>query len=124
MRKQGKEYISSLSKLWTFLLSLEKDGWFFSKTQYMIDKDSILDTKTASSELISEVYQIDKEKYLRYDLTIPWKLFIEAKTNQPTEIKRYELGEVFRKGPRKGNRYRNFTQLDIEICSKRGYQTG
>jgi histidyl-tRNA synthetase len=123
MRKQGSEYLTSYLKLWKFLVYLEEKGWKLSKTQYFLNKEVIIDSKIASTELLSEIYQIDSEKYLRYDLTVPWKTYLQAKTNQPSKIKRYEIGEVFRKGPRKGKRFRNFTQLDLEICSKTSYFT-
>ena len=123
MRNQGLDYFRSNRKIWSFLIGLEDKGWKFSKTQYILEKKKILDSKISSDELISQTYRLDEEKYLRYDLTIPWKNYLEQKTNQPKLLKRYELGEVFRKGPRKGRRYRNFTQLDLEICSKTNYQT-
>jgi histidyl-tRNA synthetase len=123
MKQQGLTYFQGFLPLYQFLIKLEEKGWKRSKTQYFLDFQKIKTEKTeASVQLIKEAY-IFEEKLLRYDLTIPWKRFIEDRTNLPSTIRRYEIGEVFRNGPRKGNRYRNFTQFDLEICSKKGYFT-
>jgi histidyl-tRNA synthetase len=123
MRKQGKSYFGSYSRIWKFLEEIEKKGFLFSKTQTILSKEEATAEKDISQELLTELYHLDNEKILRYDLTIPWKLELKDKTNLPKVIKRYQMGQVFRKGPRKGSRYRNFTQLDLEICSKEGYRT-
>jgi len=123
MRQQGAEYLCNSGIIWEFLSTLSKKKWLNSKTQYFISEEEIMDSKITSKELMSEIYSVDDEKYLRYDQTVPWISSLSKKTNQAKVIKRYELGEVFRRGPRKGRRFRNFTQLDLEICDKEKYNT-
>ncbi|KAB2334402.1 histidine--tRNA ligase [Cytobacillus depressus] len=71
------------------------------------------------AEILEEMYTLtdrgDRDLALRYDLTIP---FAKVVTMNPTirmPFKRYEIGKVFRDGPIKTGRFREFTQCDVDI---------
>ena len=52
---------------------------------------------------------------LRFDLTVPFSRFIAMNPTMKMPFKKYMTGEVFRDGPIKTGRYRQFTQFDIDI---------
>jgi histidyl-tRNA synthetase len=52
---------------------------------------------------------------LRYDLTIPFAKVIAMNPTLKMPFKRYEIGKVFRDGPIKAGRFREFTQCDVDI---------
>ncbi len=51
---------------------------------------------------------------LRFDLTVPLSRYVAMNPMLKMPFKRYELGVVFRDGPIKIGRYRQFTQMDID----------
>src|SRR3989338_4269247 len=54
---------------------------------------------------------------LRFDLTVPFSRFIAMnKSALKMPFKKYIVGEVFRDGPLKAGRYRQFTQFDPDIA--------
>ncbi len=70
-------------------------------------------------EILKETFRLKdqggRELGLRYDLTVPMCRFIAANPNLKMPFKRYQAGEVFRDGPLKAGRYREFVQCDIDI---------
>lgn len=52
---------------------------------------------------------------LRYDLTIPFAKVVAMNPTLKMPFKRYEIGKVFRDGPIKTERFREFTQCDVDI---------
>ncbi len=82
----------------------------------------ILASKYAGgAEILKETYKLndqgERELALRYDLTIPFARVVGM--YQPHQIqlpfKRYEIGRVFRDGPIKAGRFREFTQCDADV---------
>lgn len=71
------------------------------------------------SEILKEVYQLhdqgERELSLRYDLTIPFAKVIGMNPTVRFPFKRYEIGKVFRDGPIKPGRLREFIQADVDI---------
>ena len=71
-------------------------------------------------EILKEVYQLrdqgDRELGLRYDLTVPFARVIGMNPNLRMPFKRYEIGRVFRDGPVKMERLREFMQCDVDIA--------
>ena len=58
---------------------------------------------------------------LRYDLTVPFAEFIALNKNNITfPFKRYEISKVFRDGPVKIGRDREFTQCDADVVGIKG----
>ncbi|KGA95822.1 histidyl-tRNA synthase [Alkalihalobacillus alcalophilus ATCC 27647 = CGMCC 1.3604] len=71
------------------------------------------------AEILEEMYLLTdrgkRELALRYDLTIPFVKVIAMNPTLSMPFKRYEIGKVFRDGPIKTGRYREFTQCDVDI---------
>ena len=72
------------------------------------------------SEILNEVYKVtdqaDRNLALRYDLTVPFAKFIALNKNEiKLPFKRYEINKVFRDGPVKVGRDREFTQCDVDV---------
>ncbi|HIH31170.1 TPA: histidine--tRNA ligase [Candidatus Woesearchaeota archaeon] len=85
-----------------------------------------LDTLTAKfaagseSDAAKEIFKLtdqgQRELGLRFDLTVPFSRFIALNPNLKMPFKRYEIGRVFRDGPIKLGRYREFWQCDVDIA--------
>lgn len=71
------------------------------------------------AEILQEMYTLtdrgERDLALRYDLTIPFNKVIAMNPTLPMPFKRYEIGKVFRDGPIKTGRFREFTQCDVDI---------
>ncbi|HKZ42042.1 MAG TPA: ATP phosphoribosyltransferase regulatory subunit, partial [Candidatus Hodarchaeales archaeon] len=81
----------------------------------------ILASKYAGgAEILKETYKLtdqgQRELALRYDLTIPFSRVLGMNPSLPKPFKRYEIGKVFRDGPVKPGRNREFTQCDVDIA--------
>lgn len=70
----------------------------------------------ASKEIFKLTDQGNRELGLRFDLTVPFSRFIALNSNLKMPFKRYEIGRVFRDGPIKLGRYREFWQCDVDIA--------
>ncbi len=70
-------------------------------------------------EILKEVFKLrdqgNRELALRYDLTVPLARFIASNPNLKMPFKRYAIGNVYRDGPLKLGRYREFTQCDVDV---------
>ncbi|KPL60432.1 histidine--tRNA ligase [Rossellomorea vietnamensis] len=71
------------------------------------------------AEILEEMYTLtdrgERDLALRYDLTIPFAKAAAMNPTIPMPFKRYEIGKVFRDGPIKAGRFREFTQCDVDI---------
>ncbi|MFT4416202.1 histidine--tRNA ligase [Fredinandcohnia humi] len=71
------------------------------------------------AEILEEMYTLtdrgERDLALRYDLTIPFAKVIAMNPTLKMPFKRYEIGKVFRDGPIKTGRFREFTQCDVDI---------
>ena len=71
------------------------------------------------AEILKEMYTLtdrgERDLALRYDLTIPFAKVVAMNPTIPMPFKRYEIGKVFRDGPIKTGRFREFTQCDVDI---------
>ncbi|MEM2772566.1 MAG: ATP phosphoribosyltransferase regulatory subunit, partial [Candidatus Pacearchaeota archaeon] len=84
----------------------------------ILDYYEIAASKYAGSEIIKEIYKLkdrgNRELCLRYELTFKLAKLIALNPNIRFPFKRYEIGKVFRDGPVKKGRLREFTQCDID----------
>ncbi|MEG9295195.1 histidine--tRNA ligase [Mangrovibacillus sp. Mu-81] len=71
------------------------------------------------AEILEEMYTLSdrggRDLALRYDLTIPFAKVAAMNPGLKMPFKRYEIGKVFRDGPIKAGRFREFTQCDVDI---------
>ncbi|MER2108816.1 MAG: histidine--tRNA ligase [Solibacillus sp.] len=86
----------------------------------MINYTDLMASKYAGgAEILQEMYTLtdrgERELALRYDLTIPFAKVVAMNPEIPMPFKRYEIGKVFRDGPIKAGRFREFTQCDVDI---------
>ncbi|WP_313770668.1 histidine--tRNA ligase [Bacillus sp. S/N-304-OC-R1] len=72
------------------------------------------------AEILEEMYTLtdrgERDLALRYDLTIPFAKVVAMNPTLRMPFKRYEIGKVFRDGPIKAGRFREFTQCDVDIA--------
>jgi histidyl-tRNA synthetase len=88
----------------------------------IIEKYETLAAKFAAgedSDALTEIFKLSdqgKRKLgLRFDLTVPFSRYIAMNKGLKMPFKKYITGEVFRDGPIKTGRYRQFTQFDPDI---------
>ncbi|MET3195242.1 histidine--tRNA ligase [Bacillus sp. OAE603] len=71
------------------------------------------------AEILEEMYSLtdrgERDLALRYDLTIPFAKVVAMNPTLRMPFKRYEIGKVFRDGPIKTGRFREFTQCDVDV---------
>jgi len=82
----------------------------------IIEYEEFVKGENINDEAISEIFKLqDKGKRklaLRYESTFQLKRIAQ---NKKLPYKRYQIGVVFRDEPIKENRYRQFTQCDIDV---------
>lgn len=86
----------------------------------ILNEQKLLASKYAGGdEILEEMYTLTdrgkRELALRYDLTIPFAKVVAMNPGLRMPFKRYEIGKVFRDGPVKPGRFREFTQCDVDI---------
>lgn len=105
----------------TLQLLFEKYGFPPLETP-LLERYETLAAKFAagqSSDIMKEIFSLkdqgQRKLGLRYDLTVPLARFIGLNPQLRMPFKRYELGPVFRDGPLKKGRLRQFWQCDVDI---------
>ncbi len=72
-----------------------------------------------SAEIVKEIYSLsdqgERDLGLRFDLTVPFCKYIALNRSLKLPFKRYEIGKVFRNGPVKAGRLREFVQCDVDV---------
>ena len=78
------------------------------------------------AEISQEIYKLkDRGKRnlgLRYDLTTPLSRFIASQKQLKKPFRRYQIGKVFRDGPIKKGRLREFIQCDGDVIGINGIE--
>ena len=96
----------------------EKYGFNPLQTTTLEKYETLAAKYAGGSEILKETFKLkDQGKRnlgLRYDLTVPLARYIAMNPNLKMPFKRYEIGQIFRDGPIKTGRYREFTQLDAD----------
>lgn len=87
----------------------------------IFEKLEILEAKFGAgenSDAISEIYRFkdqgNRDLGLRYEFTFSLARFVAQNPQLKLPFKRYQIGSVFRDGPIKAGRYREFYQCDID----------
>ncbi|MFE0555225.1 histidine--tRNA ligase [Paenibacillus sp. NPDC058910] len=91
----------------------------------ILNESDLLSSKYAGGEeILKEMYQLTDQGTrrlgLRYDLTIPFAKVIALNPVISQPFKRYEMGKVFRDGPVKRGRLREFLQCDVDVVGISG----
>ena len=106
--------------------TFEKFGYLPLDTTILCHYDLLASKYSGGSEILKEVYTLkdqgERELGLRYDLTVPFAKVISMNAGKEITLpfKRYEVGKVFRDGPVKTGRAREFYQCDVDVCGIEG----
>jgi len=99
----------------------EKYGYSPFETP-VIERYDVLAAKEGAgqeSDVMKEVFTLKdqggRQLGLRFELTLSLARFIGINPNTKMPFKRYEIGPVFRDGPIKLGRYRQFWQCDVDV---------
>jgi histidyl-tRNA synthetase len=72
-----------------------------------------------ATDVAKEIFKVEdqggRELGLRYDLTVPLARYVALNKTLKLPFRRYEIGRVYRDGPIKLGRYREFVQCDADI---------
>ena len=81
--------------------------------------DVLASKYAGGAEILKEVYRLKdqgcRELGLRYDLTVPFAKVVGMNPEIRMPFKRYEIGKVYRDGPVKTGRNREFMQCDVDM---------
>lgn len=115
IRKNVQDTLQEVFELYDF------DGM---DTTILTELDLLSSKYAGGDEIVKEMYQFsDQGKRslgLRYDLTIPFAKVIALNSGIELPFKRYEIGKVFRDGPVKRGRLREFIQCDVDVVGVEG----
>lgn len=100
-------------------------GFKSIETPILCYYDMLSDKYDEENDILKEIYRLkdqgNRELGLRYDLTVPFAKFIALNKNNITfPFKRYEIAKVFRDGPVKVGRDREFIQCDADVVGIKG----
>ncbi|MGM9876454.1 MAG: histidine--tRNA ligase [Bacilli bacterium] len=110
----------------TLTSTFDNFGYMPLDTTILCYYDLLASKYAGGSEILKEVYtlndQANRQLGLRYDLTVPFSKVISMNINKNITLpfKRYEVGKVFRDGPVKTGRAREFYQCDVDVCGIEG----
>ena len=86
----------------------------FEKLDVLLAKYSAGTSAEVTKEIFKLKDQGDRALGLRFDLTLPMSRFVGMTPTLKMPFKRYQIGRVYRDGPIKLGRYREFYQCDID----------
>ena len=96
-----------------------KYGFAPIETPILCKRDLLVSKYSEGADILNEMYKLSdqgkRELGLRYDLTITFSKLISSNPDIILPFKRYEIGKVFRDGPVKVGRNREFTQCDVDV---------
>ena len=99
--------------------NFEKYGYLPIETPMLNYFDLLSYKYENDAEILSEIYKLtdqgDRNLGLRYDLTVPFCKVVGLNKGLALPFRRYEIGRVFRNGPVKLGRTREFYQCDVDV---------
>jgi histidyl-tRNA synthetase len=100
--------------------NFENYGFNPIETPILSMEDVLASKYAGGAEIMKEVYTLtdqgERALGLRYDLTVPFAKFISLNKNFLNyPFKKYEIGKVYRNGPIKRGRKREFIQADVDV---------
>lgn len=115
-----RDYINSI-----IIKNFQEYGFNSIETPILCYYDMLSDKYDENNDILKEIYKLsdqgNRELGLRYDLTVPFAKFIALnKNNISFPFKRYEISKVFRDGPVRVGRDREFTQCDADVVGIKG----
>jgi len=115
----GKEQLIRNKIINTLKETFENYGYFPLDSSVLYNYDILAYKYQDGAEILNEIYTLtdqgNRQLGLRYDLTIPFCKVISNEKELRLPFRRYEIGKVFRNGPVKLGRCREFYQCDIDV---------
>ena len=128
--KGGYDFLPKEQKIRNYINSIiidnfKKFGFANIETPILCYYDMLSDKYDENNDILKEIYRLsdqgNRDLGLRYDLTVPFAKFIALNKNKISfPFKRYEISKVFRDGPVKVGRDREFTQCDADVVGIKG----
>ena len=128
--KGGYDYLPKEQRIRNYINNILKDtferfGYQPIETPILCYYDMLAGKYDEANDILKEIYRLsdqgNRELGLRYDLTVPFAKFIALNKNViKLPFKRYEINKVFRDGPVKVGRDREFTQCDVDVVGLSG----
>lgn len=119
----GQQEILRQEIINTLIRNFELFGFNPLRTPTMEYLEVLSSKYAGGSQILKEVFKLkdqgERDLGLRYDLTVPLARFIASNPNIKLPYKRYQIGQVYRDGPIKSARYREFTQSDVDIVGSK-----
>ena len=115
-----RDYINNILKS-----TFEEFGYQPIETSIICYYDMLSGKYDEDNDILKEIYKLtdqgNRKLGLRYDLTVPFAKFVALNKNKISyPFKRYEISRVFRDGPIKLGRDREFTQCDVDVVGLPG----
>ena len=99
--------------------NFEKYGYLPIETPMINYLDLLTYKYSDDAEIVNEIYKLtdqgERNLGLRYDLTVPFCKVVAMNKSLTIPFRRYEIGRVFRNGPVKLGRTREFYQCDVDV---------
>lgn len=115
----GKEQLIRNKLINTLKETFENYGYSPLDSSILYNYDVLAYKYQDGAEILNEIYTLtdqgNRQLGLRYDLTIPFCKVISNEKELRLPFRRYEVGKVFRNGPVKLGRCREFYQCDIDV---------
>lgn len=103
----------------------EQYGYTPLETPIITRQDVLFAKYSGGEEITQETFTLqdrgERDLGLRYDLTVPFAKYIGMNPNIKFPFKRYEIGKVFRDGPVKTGRFREFWQCDADVVGNNSF---
>ena len=123
--KGGYDFLPKEQKIRNYIndvlkSTFENYGYQPIETTILCYFDMLAGKYDENNDILNEIYKLSDQGQrklgLRYDLTVPFAKFIALNKNEiKLPFKRYEINKVFRDGPVKVGRDREFTQCDVDV---------
>lgn len=122
--KGTEDFLSKEQKLRNKIIdtlkeNFEKYGYMPLETPILNYYDLLALKYEKGDEILNEIYRLtdqgNRDIGLRYDLTVPFCKVVAMQKELRLPFRRYEIGKVFRNGPVKLGRTREFYQCDVDV---------
>ena len=122
--KGTEDFLSKEQKLRNKIIetlkeNFEKDGYMPIETPILNYYDLLALKYEKGDEILNEIYRLtdqgNRDIGLRYDLTVHFCKVVAMQKELRLPFRRYEIGKVFRNGPVKLGRTREFYQCDVDV---------
>lgn len=128
--KGGYDFLPEEQKIRNYINNIiiknfREYGFNSIETPILCYYNILADKYDENNDILKEIYRLSdqgkRELGLRYDLTVPFAKFIALNKNKIIfPFKRYEIAKVFRDGPIKIGRDREFIQCDADVVGIKG----